>query len=65
MRELTLLDVRLAGDDGAEIRVPHLFGLLHATRVLGDMRWLEVDLALAPGVAHATAHDVMLEAART
>jgi small-conductance mechanosensitive channel len=64
VRELTLLDVRLLGEDGAEIRVPHLFALLHATRVLGERRRLEVEVALAPGVAIAEARGVMTEAAR-
>ena len=64
VRDVSLLEVRLLADDGAEIRVPHLFGLLHATRVLGDLDRIEVELVLAPGVAHAEARRVLLEAAR-
>ena|GEM_PF-1082168 len=34
--EVGVLDVRLLDAEGAEVRVPHLLGLVHATRLLGS-----------------------------
>jgi small-conductance mechanosensitive channel len=48
---ITLLDVRLEDDLGAEIRVPHLLGLVHPTRVLGPARLVSVELLVAPSAA--------------
>jgi small-conductance mechanosensitive channel len=48
---ITLLDIRLDDEHGSEIRVPHLLGLIHPTRVLGPHQRVSVEVVLAPKVA--------------
>lgn len=58
VRGITLLEVRLEDDRGSEVRVPHLLGLLHPTRVLGPLPLVTVTLTLA---SHTAAQDDVLD----
>jgi small-conductance mechanosensitive channel len=55
-----LFDVRLEDADRAEVRVPHLYALLHPTRVLGLRPRVGVDIAVAPGVAPSDVQRLLL-----
>jgi small-conductance mechanosensitive channel len=63
VRSIGLLDVRVAQDDGAELRLPHLLCLVRPLRVLGEHPRVCVELALAPGTALAKAQETLLAAA--
>ena len=43
---ITLLEVHLQGEDGQEIRVPHLISLFHPTRVSGPLPAVSVEIVL-------------------
>nr|AYM52943.1 putative membrane protein [Jahnella sp. MSr9139] len=61
---ITLLEVRLEDARGHEVRVPHLLGLIHPTRVLGPEPLVTVVLTLAPATAgQEDVRDLLLDAA--
>jgi small-conductance mechanosensitive channel len=49
IRSVSLLEVSLEDAVGCEIRVPHLFSLLHSTRVLGRHPPVVVEIVVAAG----------------
>lgn len=64
VRAVSLLEVRLEDDRGNEVRVPHLLGLVHPTRVLGPEPLVTVTLSLAASTAaQDDVRELLLEAA--
>jgi small-conductance mechanosensitive channel len=51
VRAITLLEVWLEDEQGGEVRVPHLLGLVHPTRVRGRRPMVAVEIVLAPSTA--------------
>jgi small-conductance mechanosensitive channel len=51
IREVTLLELRLIDEDGAELRVPHFMTLVTPLRVLGRKPRVSVELSISPAVA--------------
>lgn len=64
VRELTLFDVRLEDEHGSEIRVPHLLGLVQATRIVGRSPIASVWVSVDPEAEQARVREVLTEAAR-
>ncbi len=65
VRGVTLLEIELEDSAGCEIRVPHLLGLWHPTRVLGRALVASIDVAIDPRADHAKVHEAVLAAAKT
>ncbi len=63
VREVTLLEVRLVDDDGAELRIPHLLSLVTPMRVHGRKPRAIVELWLAAGTVPAEAIETLTIAA--
>jgi hypothetical protein len=64
VRAITLLEVRLEDPRGNEVRVPHLLGLVHPTRVLGPLPLVTALLTLASSTARQDdVRELLLEAA--
>jgi small-conductance mechanosensitive channel len=61
---LTLLEVRLEDDLGVEVRVPHLFALVHPVRVNGPDRLIVVRIAVDPRAKSTAVEHLLFEAAR-
>jgi small-conductance mechanosensitive channel len=61
--EVDLWEVRLAGERGEAVRVPHLLTLFHPTRVFGPRRSITVALSVAPSAPQAKALEVLTERA--
>jgi small-conductance mechanosensitive channel len=51
VQAITLFEVLLLDEHGKELRVPHLLGLVHPTRVLGPLPLVTVDITLSPQTA--------------
>ena len=64
VRAVTLLEVRLEDACGCEIRVPHLLGLWHPTRVVGSSPMVSIDVVVDPRAPQAKVRDVLIAAAR-
>jgi small-conductance mechanosensitive channel len=64
IRAVSLLEVLLEDDVGCEVRVPHLFGLLHPTRVLGPHPPVTLEVVVAPGHAPAKVRVVLEQEAK-
>jgi hypothetical protein len=60
VKSVSLLTVTLEGDDGAELRIPHLLSLVRATRIVRGAAPVSVDLAIAPGEAQARVRERLL-----
>jgi small-conductance mechanosensitive channel len=58
-----LWEVRLAGERGEEVRVPHLVTLFHPTRILGPRPSITVALSVAPSAPQAKVLEVLTERA--
>lgn len=65
VRALTLFEVRLEDEHGTEVRIPHLLGLVQATRVLGRSPLACVHVAVDPEAEQARVLEVLTEAARS
>lgn len=65
VRALTLFEVRLEDEHGNEVRIPHLLGLVQATRVLGRTPLASVRVAVAPDADQGRVLEVLTEAARS
>jgi hypothetical protein len=65
VRNVTLLEIELEDSSGCEIRVPHLLGLWHPTRVLGRALVVSIEIAIDPRADHAKVHETVLTAAKT
>lgn len=66
VRAVDLLEVRLEDASGHEIRVPHLLGLIHPTRVLGPEPLVTAVITLGPGtVGDDEVRELLAEAAAT
>jgi hypothetical protein len=63
VRAVTLLDVQLEDDDGAELRVPHLVAFLHPSRALGTVPRRSVEVLVGSGEDQVRVQSVLLEAA--
>ncbi len=63
IRALTLLEVTLEDERGCEVRVPHLLGLLHATRVMGPSPVVVAELVVDPRASQQRVRAVLAEAA--
>jgi small-conductance mechanosensitive channel len=46
VKDVSLLAVTLEGGDGSELRIPHLMGLVRATRVIGSVQPVAVDITI-------------------
>lgn len=64
VRELTLLEVRLQDEQGVEIRVPHLLGLVQSSRIVGPAPIVTVSVSIDPEAEQARVCEVLTEAAR-
>lgn len=64
VRALTLFEVRLEDAHGSEIRVPHLLGLVQATRIVGRSPLTSVRVSVDPEAEQGRVRDVLTEAAR-
>jgi small-conductance mechanosensitive channel len=62
--DVSLLDVRIEDDALAEVRVPHLLGLVHPTRVLRHARLATVDVVVDAGAAQDEVERALFAAAR-
>jgi hypothetical protein len=62
--DVTLLDVRIEDDALAEVRVPHLLGLVFPTRVLRHARLATVDVVVEAGAAQDEVERALFAAAR-
>jgi small-conductance mechanosensitive channel len=62
--EVDLLEVRLAGDHGEQVRVPHLLTLIHPVRVFGPRPVVSVALSVAPGAPQAKVLELLAERAK-
>lgn len=65
VRAVTLFEVRLEDEHGNEVRIPHLLGLVQATRVLGRTPVASVRVAVAPDAEQGRVLEVLTEAARS
>ncbi len=65
IRALTLFEVRLEDEHGTEVRIPHLLGLVQATRVLGRSPLASVRVTVDPEAEQARVLEVLTEAARS
>jgi small-conductance mechanosensitive channel len=63
VRSLDLLEMRVIDDTGAEVGVPHLLRLRHATRVVHGLGRVEVEIAVEPGSPLAEAEKALVEGA--
>jgi small-conductance mechanosensitive channel len=64
VRELTLLELRLSGEDGGEVRVPHLISLVQPLRVVGERPRLSLELCISVEVPPSQARELLLETAQ-
>lgn len=62
--DVTLLDVRIEDDALAEVRVPHLLGLLHPTRVHRHARLATLDIVVDPAASQDDVERALFAAAR-
>ncbi|MGZ3451063.1 MAG: mechanosensitive ion channel domain-containing protein [Polyangiales bacterium] len=64
IRSITLLEVAIEDDSGCEVRVPHLLGLWHPTRVMGASPVVTVELVVDSKASQTRVRDVLGEAAQ-
>ena len=64
VRSVDLLDVKLVDETGCELRVPHLTGLLHATRIIGRTPLSSVTVCVDPRARQSDVRALLLERAR-
>ncbi len=65
VRGVTLLELRLEDPWGCEVRVPHLLGLWHSTRLLGRSRMVTVDVAVDAAASQTKVRELLLASAGT
>ncbi len=53
VKEVSLLAVTLEASDGSEVRIPHLLALVRATRVIGQVPPVTLEIAIDPGESQA------------
>jgi hypothetical protein len=63
VRGVTLLETRLEDAFGCEVRVPHLVGLWHSTRVLGHAPIVSVEIVVDAKAPQSIAYDALVAAA--
>ncbi len=64
VREVGLLDLRLEDEQGAEVRVPHLYAFFHPLRILGGAPTISVDILVAADSDLGDVESKLLAAAR-
>jgi small-conductance mechanosensitive channel len=64
IRTVNLLEVAIEDESGCEVRVPHLLGLFHATRVMGTSPVVTVELVVDSKASQTRVRDVLGEAAQ-
>jgi small-conductance mechanosensitive channel len=62
VKELSLLTITLEGSDGSELRIPHLLGLVRATRVIGSAPAVSFEITVDAGEAQARVRELLLTA---
>ena len=62
--DVTLLDVRIEDEALAEVSVPHLLGLVHATRLHRHAKLATLEVVVDPAVPQDDVERVLFEAAR-
>ncbi len=62
--EVGILDIRLLDADGAEVLVPHLLGLVHATRLLGSSAQAAFELRVPRRVGRQRLESVLTDFAK-
>jgi hypothetical protein len=60
VKRLSLLSVTLEAYDGAELRVPHLLGLVRATRVLGTAAPVSFEIVVDGGAGQARVRELLV-----
>lgn len=65
VRDVGLVDVALEDEQGAEVRVPHLLGLVRATRILGRAPIVAAVVVVDAAVPQSRVRDVLVSAARS
>ncbi len=63
VKEVSLLAVTLEAGDGSELRIPHLVGLVRATRVIGQVPPVTMEVSIAPSEYQARIRKRLLEIA--
>jgi small-conductance mechanosensitive channel len=63
VREVSLLEVRLEDDDGCDVRVPHLLGLVHPTRVIGRAPLHAVEVVVSAEADLVKTREILLSTA--
>lgn len=64
VRGVTLLEIRLEDAFGCEVRIPHLVGLWHPTRVVGRAPVATVEIVVDAKAPQSKAYDALFAAAR-
>jgi small-conductance mechanosensitive channel len=62
--EVDLWEVRLSGERGEEVRVPHLLTLFHPTRVFGARPVITVAVSVTPGAPPSKVLEILTERAQ-
>ncbi len=63
VRALTLLEVTVEDDTGCEVRIPHLLGLFHPTRIMGASPVVAVELVVDSKASQVRVREILVEAA--
>ncbi|GAC1585981.1 MAG: hypothetical protein NVS3B20_15320 [Polyangiales bacterium] len=64
VRSVTLLELRLEDSWGCEIRVPHLLGLWHSTRIVGPAPMVTLEVTVDSRESQAKVRDALLTGVR-
>lgn len=64
VREVGLLELRLEDEHGAEVRIPHLYALVHPLRILGGAPTVDVELTVSAEADLIEVETKLLAAAR-
>jgi small-conductance mechanosensitive channel len=64
VRSLSLLEVCIEDSDGCEVRVPHLAGLVHPTRILGVEPPVRVEVTVVASAPQSKTLEILTHAAR-
>jgi small-conductance mechanosensitive channel len=64
VKSVDLFDIKLIDEAGCELRVPHLVGLFHSTRILGRTPLAMVSVCVDPAARQADVRALLLERAR-
>jgi len=63
IRSVTLLEVAVEDESGCEVRIPHILGLLHPTRLMGPSPVVSVELVVDPKASQVRVREVLVDAA--